>query len=88
MPLEYAHVNSTVTNQLPVLYTTRHLPVRNRISAIMSGEMHVTGPPEIEDDLRPFDVTPYSGTWWAGSPLPLVARCLAFPGSDELARTN
>ena len=34
MPLEYAHVNSTVTNQLPVLYTTRHLPGRNRISNI------------------------------------------------------
>jgi hypothetical protein len=61
-------VNSTVTHQLPVLYTTRHLPVRHRISAIMSGEMHVTGPPEIDDDLRHFDVTPYSGTWWAGSP--------------------
>ena len=30
----------------------------------------VTGPPlpSIEDDLRPFDTTPYSGTWWAGSP--------------------
>ena len=34
----------------------------------MSGEAHATGPPEIDDDPRPFDVTPYSGVWWAGSP--------------------
>ena len=61
-------MNSMVTHQLPVLYTTRHLPGRHRISAIMSGEAHATGPPEIDDDPRPFDVTPYSGVWWAGSP--------------------
>ena len=35
----------------------------------MSGEMLATGPAELgEADTRPYDLTPYSHTWWAGSP--------------------
>ena len=36
----------------------------------MSGEMLVTGPaePGAKQDTRPYDLTPYSHAWWAGSP--------------------